>query len=211
MRTGFGNERLQIGAVEFFADGAFGRRTALLSEPYHDAPEQFGEAMQDQETLLEMFKEVREYGMPIAVHTIGDQALENVLDVLDELPKGKYRDVFIHVALTRAELVKRLADPSRIADIQPRFVVSDYPWIMDRLGEEREKNLYAWKTLLSAGVICAGGSDAPVEPFHPLLRPSCIIDKKITFTIPFRMEREGKTVYDGSCSIIYDWWCLCNK
>ncbi len=169
MSTGFGNERLQIGAVKFFADGAFGRRTALLSEPYHDAPGQFGEAMQDQETLLEMFKEVREYGMSIAVHTIGDGALENVLDVLDELPKGKYRDRIIHVALVRDELVKRLADPSRIADIQPRFVVSDYPWVMDRLGEAREKNLYAWKTLLSAGVICAGGSDAPVEPFDPLL------------------------------------------
>jgi predicted amidohydrolase YtcJ len=169
MSTGFGNERLQIGAVKFFADGAFGRRTALLSEPYHDAPGQFGEAMHDQETLLEMFKEVREYGMPIAVHTIGDKALENVLDVLDQLPKGTYRDRIIHVALLRDELVKRLADSSRIADIQPRFVVSDYPWIMDRLGKEREKNLYAWKTLLSAGVICAGGSDGPVEPFDPLL------------------------------------------
>jgi predicted amidohydrolase YtcJ len=169
MSTGFGNEKLQIGAVKFFADGAFGRRTALLSEPYHDAPGQFGEAMQDQATLFEMFKEVREYGMPIAVHTIGDQALENVLDVLDQLPKGKYRDRIIHVSLIRDELVKRLADPSRIADIQPRFVVSDYPWIIERLGEEKEKNLYAWKTLLSSGVICAGGSDAPVEPFDPLL------------------------------------------
>ena len=89
MHTGYGNERLQIGAIKFFADGAFGMRTALLSEPYHDAPEQFGEAMQDQATLFEMFKEVREYGMPIAVHTIGDQALENVLDLLDQLPRWK--------------------------------------------------------------------------------------------------------------------------
>ena len=116
-----------------------------------------------------MFKEVREYGMPIAVHTIGDQALEDVLDLLDRLPKGKYRDRIIHVSLIREELVKRLANPSRIADIQPRFVPSDYPWIKERLGEEREKNLYAWKTLLSAGVICAGGSDAPIEPIDPLL------------------------------------------
>ena len=169
MHFGFGNERLQIGAIKFFADGAFGRRTALLSEPYSDAPGQFGEAMHDQITLFEMFKEVREYGMPIAVHTIGDQALENVLDVLDQLPHGKYRDRIIHVALAREELIKRLANPSRIADIQPRFVVSDYPWIIERLGEEREENLYAWKNMLSAGVICAGGSDSPIEPFDPLL------------------------------------------
>ncbi len=133
------------------------------------APGQFGEAMHDQATLFEMFKDVREYGMPIAIHTIGDQALENVLDVLDQLPHGKYRDRIIHVALAREELIKRLANPSRIADIQPRFVVSDYPWIIDRLGEEREKSLYVWKDMLKAGVICAGGSDSPIEPFDPLL------------------------------------------
>lgn len=169
LKTGFGNDRLQIGAIKFFADGAVGRRTALLSKPYHDAPGKFGEAMQDQEILYNMFKEVREYGMPIAVHTIGDQALENVLNVLDDLPKGKYRDRIIHVSLVREELLKRLTDPSRIADIQPRFVVSDYPWILERLGEKREKYLYVWKTLLNAGVLCAGGSDAPVEPFDPVL------------------------------------------
>ena len=56
MHFGYGNERLQIGAIKFFADSEFGRRTALLSEPYHDAPEQFGEAMHDQATLFEMFK-----------------------------------------------------------------------------------------------------------------------------------------------------------
>ena len=99
MHTGYGNKRLQVGAIKFFADGAFGRRTALLSEPYTDEPLEYGEAMQDQETLFEMFKEVREYGMPIAVHTIGDQALANVLDLLDQLPHGKYRDRIIHVAL----------------------------------------------------------------------------------------------------------------
>lgn len=169
MAAGFGNEKLQIGAIKFFADGAFGRRTALLREPYHDAPQQFGEEMQDKAALFDMFKEVKEYGMPIAVHTIGDKALEDVLDLLDQLPKGQYRDRFIHVSLIREELIARLADSSRIADIQPRFVVSDYPWIKERLGEEREKNLYAWKTLLSGGVICAGGSDAPVEPLDPLL------------------------------------------
>ena len=62
MSVGFGNERLQIGAIKFFADGAFGRRTALLSEPYQDAPGQLGEAMQDQATLLEMLKEVERMG-----------------------------------------------------------------------------------------------------------------------------------------------------
>ncbi|MED3687421.1 amidohydrolase [Peribacillus butanolivorans] len=169
MYTGYGNERLQIGAIKMFADGALGRRTALLSEPYYDAPGEFGEAMHDQATLYEMVKEVRNHMMPIAMHTIGDQALENILEILEQLPKVKHRDRLIHLSVIRKDLIQRLADPSRIADIQPRFVVSDYPWVKERLGEKREANLYAWKTLLSSGVLCAGGSDAPVEPVNPLL------------------------------------------
>ncbi|MCM3764533.1 amidohydrolase [Neobacillus niacini] len=169
MYAGYGNDRLQIGAIKVFADGAFGRRTALLSEPYSDAPGQFGDAMLNQEKLYEIVKRARDLSMPIAVHTIGDQALENVLNVLDQFPTVAYRDRLIHVSLVREDLIKRLQDPSRVADIQPRFVVGDYPWILDRLGSERESHLYAWKKMLHAGVLCAGGSDAPVEPVDPLL------------------------------------------
>jgi predicted amidohydrolase YtcJ len=56
-----------------------------------------------------------------------------------------------------------------IADIQPRFVASDFPWVLDRVGKERTEYLYAWKKLLEAGIPCAGGSDAPIEPLNPFL------------------------------------------
>lgn len=198
MYAGYGNEKLQIGAIKIFADGAFGRRTALLSEPYHDAPGQFGEAMHDQAVLFQMMKEAREHSMPIAVHTIGDQALENVLEILDQLPKTNYRDRLIHVSLVREELILRLANPSRIADIQPRFIVGDYPWIKERLGESREQHLYAWKTLLSSGVSCAGGSDAPVEPVDPLLG----IHAAVTRRAPWQShegwnEKEKLTLFEA--------------
>lgn len=179
MYAGFGNEKLQIGAMKIFADGAFGRRTALLSEPYYDAPSQFGEAMQDREVLVKMVKEARDLSMPIAVHTIGDQALEIVLDILDQFPKVEYRDRIIHASLVREDLIQRLADPSRIADIQPRFVVGDYPWVLERIGEKRESYLYAWKKLLENGVLCAGGSDAPVEPVAPLLGIHAAVTRKV--------------------------------
>ncbi|MBU5210513.1 amidohydrolase [Heyndrickxia oleronia] len=169
MYAGFGNDHLQIGAIKIFADGALGRRTALLSSPYHDDPSTVGDAMFDQETLYSIIQEARMLAMPIAVHTIGDQALENVLDILDQFPAVAYRDRIIHAQVLRKELIPRLKKPSRIVDIQPRFVVGDFPWVQDRLGESRMQLSYAWKTLLSSGVICAGGSDAPVEPIDPLL------------------------------------------
>lgn len=177
--TGYGNESLQIGAVKIFADGAMGRRTALLSEPYADAPGQYGDAMFEQEVLYEIVQKARALGMPIAVHTIGDQALENVLDILDQFPTVAYRDRLIHIQVLREDLIERLLLPSRIADIQPRFLAGDFPWVIDRLGEERMKLSYAWKSLLDAGVICAGGSDSPVEPVDPILGIHAAVTRKL--------------------------------
>ncbi len=178
MYAGYGNDTLQIGAVKIFADGAFGRRTALLSQPYSDDPGNYGEAMYDQETLFDIVRRSRELDMPIAVHTIGDQALENVLDVLDQFPAAAYRDRLIHTQVLREDLIHRLKKPSRIADIQPRFLASDFPWVQERLGEDRIKLSYAWKSLMDAGVICAGGSDSPVEPVDPLLGIHAAVTRK---------------------------------
>lgn len=169
MFTGYGNEFLQIGAIKIFADGALGRRTALLSEPYADAPETHGDAMYSKEELRTIIKKARSLNMPVAVHTIGDKALENILDILDEFPEVFYRDRLIHVQVLREDLIKRLKTGNRIVDIQPRFLAGDFPWVIDRLGKERSKRSYAWKTLIDAEIVCAGGSDCPVEPVDPLL------------------------------------------
>lgn len=179
MFTGYGNDFLQIGAVKIFADGAFGRRTALLSEPYADAPNEYGDAMYTQDELRDIVQKARQLNMPVAVHTIGDQALENMLDVLDEFPEVFYRDRLIHIQVVREDLIERLASKNRIADIQPRFLAGDFPWVLERLGEERAKLSYAWKTLIEAGITCAGGSDCPVEPVDPLLGIHAAVTRKL--------------------------------
>jgi predicted amidohydrolase YtcJ len=78
------------------------------------------------------------------------------------------RHRLIHGQILRPDLIERLKRPDVVVDIQPRFVASDFPWVMERIGKERAEYAYAWKTLLAAGVACAGGSDAPIEPIHPL-------------------------------------------
>ncbi|GAA4707473.1 hypothetical protein GCM10023228_10120 [Brevibacillus fulvus] len=169
MYAGYGNASLQIGAVKIFADGSFGGRTALLSSPYEDKPDEYGSEIHDLERLTELFQEAREAMMPIAVHTIGDQALDHVLTTLEKFPPVKYRDRMIHTSLLRADLLERLRKPTIVADIQPRFLVGDFPWLIERIGEERANQCYIWKSMLSSGILCAGGSDAPVEPIEPLL------------------------------------------
>lgn len=169
MCAGYGNETLQIGAVKIFADGSFGGRTAYLSEPYTDDPGNVGSVIHEPDRLYELVKEARDAKMPIAVHTIGDEALTLVLDTLDQFEPVRYRDRMIHTSLLRPDLLERLKKPSIVADIQPRFVVGDFPWITERISEKRASYTYMWKSMLDAGIMCAGGSDAPIEPLEPLL------------------------------------------
>ncbi|KQL44281.1 hydrolase [Brevibacillus choshinensis] len=178
MHAGYGNSHVNIGAVKIFADGALGRRTAYLGAPYADDPTTCGYPVHEQEALTELVRQARELHMPIAVHTIGDKALEMVLDSLDQFAPVAYRDRLIHTQILRPDLLDRLAVPHRIADIQPRFLAGDFPWVMDRVGEERIQHSYIWKTMMERGIICAAGSDTPVEPIDPLLGIHAAVTRK---------------------------------
>ncbi|MCZ2259298.1 amidohydrolase [Sporosarcina sp. G11-34] len=161
---------IEPGGMKFFLDGALGGQTALLSKPYSDAPETSGVAVHTDEEIGELVALARTHGEAIAVHVIGDAALEKALDAIEKnpVPAGK-KDRLIHVNVLRDDLVDRMEKLPVILDLQPIFVSSDFPWAMDRLGEDRLDWAYAWKSLLDRGFICGGGSDAPVEEADPLL------------------------------------------
>ncbi|WP_231584324.1 amidohydrolase [Paenibacillus dauci] len=172
VRAGDGDEWMRIGAAKIFSDGAIGGRTALLRQPYSDAPATKGLAIHPQERLNEITARARSLGFPIAVHAIGDGAADMTLSAMEAYPLqgiSHLPDRFIHAQVLDASLLERMTRLQMIADIQPRFVASDFPWVMDRVGPERTQYLYAWKKMLDAGVVCAGGSDAPIEPLNPLL------------------------------------------
>jgi predicted amidohydrolase YtcJ len=158
------------GAMKIFADGAMGGRTALLSKPYNDDPSTSGVAIHGVAELKELVKTARKHDEAVAIHVIGDLGLEMALDAIEAhpVPKGK-RDRLIHTVIVRKDLVERMQRLDVILDLQPSFVTSDFPWVMERLGEERLEWAYAWKKLLDSGLICAGGSDAPIEEVDPRL------------------------------------------
>lgn len=161
---------IEFGAMKIFSDGSFGGRTALLSEPYADAKETNGVAIFSREELADLVKKARNLHMPVAIHTIGDLSLEYVIDALELYPPAEgLRDRIIHCQLAREELIERMKSLPAIIDIQPVFVSSDFPSVMEKLGEHRLRYAYAWKTLLGAGLNCSGGSDAPIEQVNPFL------------------------------------------
>ncbi|MGD6879485.1 amidohydrolase [Bacillus infantis] len=165
-----GNEWIEFGAMKIFSDGALGGRTALLSHPYADDPSTSGVAIFTQDQLDGLLKKARELDMPVAIHAIGDRAFEMSLNSIEKYPlKGKGRDRLIHAQILRKELIPRAKKLPLILDIQPRFLASDFPWVISRIGEEHMDYCYAWKTLIDEGIPCAGGSDAPIEQADPLL------------------------------------------
>lgn len=160
---------VEYGAMKIFADGAFGGRTAWLTQPYNDAPETSGVSIHENEAFLKLVQKARNEGMNIAVHTIGDMALQQTIDVIKKIPPKAGRDRLIHVGLVNETQIEEMKKLSVILDIQPGFVASDFPWLIERLGTERISNAFPFRTLMDEGLICAGGSDAPIEPVDPLL------------------------------------------
>ncbi|MBS4216831.1 amidohydrolase [Bacillus sp. FJAT-49711] len=161
---------IEFGAMKIFIDGSLGGRTALLSKPYADDPTTQGTAIHNISELKELVVKARKYNMPIATHVIGDLAFEYVLDVIEEFPPPNgMNDRLIHAQILRADLIERVKKLQVEIDIQPGFMASDFPWVMDRIGKKNMENNYAWKTLLDNGLHCSGGSDAPIEAVNPLL------------------------------------------
>lgn len=176
---GDGTEYVELGAMKMFADGALGGRTALLNLPYNDSPETSGVAIHSREGLETLVKKARSHGMPVAIHVIGDLALEYALDAIEKHPPLLgLRDRLIHTQVVNQGLIDRLKQIPVVLDIQPRFVASDFPWVMERLGEERMKWSFAWKTLIANNIPVAGGSDAPIEPVDPLLGIHAAVTRK---------------------------------
>ncbi len=170
LRTGDGDGRLRLGAMKIFIDGSLGGSTALLSEPYHDEPTNRGVMIPDAGELKEQVLRAHTGGMQVAIHAIGDRAVELALDAIahaqEAVPYGR-RHRIIHCQIMRPELFKRFRELGVVADIQPKFITTDMRWTERRIGPERMRSSYAWKTFLQHDVVLSGGSDAPVEPLFP--------------------------------------------
>ncbi len=193
-----GTDFVELGALKIFSDGALGGRTAWLSEAYSDDPGNFGVPIHTQEQLTSLVKKARKRLMPIAVHAIGDRAVEAVIQAIEASPlhTGE-RDRIIHAQILRPDLIQKLKNMNVVLDIQPTFVASDFPWVMERIGNVRLKNSYSWKTLMDAGIMCAGGSDAPIEEINPLLGIRAAVDRRATYDHLVYQAEEKLSVFEA--------------
>ena len=163
--------RFHLHGVKFFADGALGSRGARLYTKYGD-DDQVGLWVTDPAVLAAGIEVAVAHGWQVAIHAIGDAAVGVTLDgYLAALRKhpGDRRLRVEHTQVIAPQDVEKMLAAKAIASMQPTHATSDMPWAEQRIGAERIRGAYAWRTMLDKGIPLAAGSDFPVEEVAPLL------------------------------------------
>jgi predicted amidohydrolase YtcJ len=176
LQADFGNPNLHIGGLKGFADGSLGSRTALFFQPYVDAPESTGIPSAELAHPDQMFSNIEHAdaaGLQVAIHAIGDKANNTILNFYERIEKEHdvrdRRFRIEHAQHLLASDIPRFARLHVIASMQPYHCIDDGRWAEKRIGPERAKTTYAFRSLLDSGATLAFGSDWDVAPMTPIL------------------------------------------
>ncbi|NLG81338.1 MAG: amidohydrolase [Bacilli bacterium] len=177
-KTGVGDYLFKIGPLKILSDGTLGARTAALRKPYNDNPNTKGMLCYAETELEDFLHYAHENGMQIAIHCIGDYALDVVLKSFAKLPRlENRRHGIVHCQITDYELIERMKKFHLCAYIQPIFLNYDLHIVEDRVGKTLATTSYAFKTLLNQGIYIALGTDCPVELINPLPNIYCAVTR----------------------------------
>src|SRR5438552_1845620 len=176
VRAHFGSAMLRTGGLKGFADGSLGSTTALFFEPYLDAPNTSGipsDEMFPEGAMLERVRGADRAGLQVIIHAIGDRANDNILSIYERVEKEDgdrdRRFRIEHAQHLRPQDIPRFARDKVIASMQPYHAIDDGRWAEKRIGHERAKTTYAFRSLLDSGATLAFGTDWTVAPLDPML------------------------------------------
>ena len=172
-KLGRGDDWVWIGGVKGFVDGSLGSTTALFYAPYNDDPSTSGVLVTPEDSLRAWIGAADSAGLQIAVHAIGERANGLLLDIYDSIahahgPRDR-RFRIEHAQHLRPQDIDRIARLGVVASMQPYHAIDDGRWAEKRIGPERIKTTYAFRSLLDRHAHLAFGSDWTVAPIDPLL------------------------------------------
>jgi predicted amidohydrolase YtcJ len=179
---------ITVRAVKAIADGALGSYGAALLAPYADRPGYKGIPIMSTAELKQLGQLCADSGMQLCVHAIGDAANRSVLDAVSQVkwkgdPKAARFRIEHAQVVAPADFV-RFRELGVLPSMQPTHLTSDMPWAITRLGPERIKGAYAWRSFQALGLPVAFGSDFPVE--------SCDVRKGLYAAVTTRPESGGE-------------------
>ncbi|HLG42179.1 MAG TPA: amidohydrolase family protein [Planctomycetota bacterium] len=152
-----------------YIDGPMQSRTAALVEPYSDAPKESGKLRHRTEDLVKKAKELMGAGYQIMMKTIGDGGARQALDVIEQAQKdakaGDLRPMIHRLQHVHPDDLPRLKKLGVVVSMAPGHCISDIPWAEQRLGPNRVKFAYAWKTVAEQAAGLGFETDGPIPPF----------------------------------------------
>jgi predicted amidohydrolase YtcJ len=170
--AGFGGPWIKLGSIKVYVDGSLGSSTAAFFEPFQEEPQNRGLEMQSVDSLHRMLAGADSARIQLSVHAIGDRAISDLLDVFERLgreaPAWDRRWRVEHAQHIAPKDFDRFRDLDAIASMQPYHAIDDGRWAERKIGPERIKTTYAFRTLLDRGVKLTFGSDWPVAPISPI-------------------------------------------
>jgi predicted amidohydrolase YtcJ len=172
------SDRLVVRSIKLYIDGALGSRGAALLAPYSDSPASSGLLVNREDELYRLLVGALRKGIQIETHAIGDRGNRLMLDLYERafaavpvphraVAEPRWR--IEHAQVLHPDDIPQFAKLGVIASMQPSHAISDLYFAPSRLGPERVAGAYAWRSVLDAGAIIAGGSDAPVERGEPMI------------------------------------------
>jgi len=163
-------DRLNVRSVKVYADGALGSRGAAMKEPYSDQEGHYGAMITPMDELESLAERIAAADFQMNTHSIGDSAVASVLHAYTkanvEKLSGRWRIEHAQV-ISPTEFYK--FSKNMIPSVQPTHATSDMYWAEDRVGPDRIKGAYAYKTLLNRAGMIALGTDFPIEKVNPML------------------------------------------
>ena len=172
VRSGFGDDRLQLGPVKIFLDGSILGNTARMSQGYHNCPGNLGYFQADVGEMRRRAIEAARAGWSLAMHAVGDEAVALAIDILEQLRAEQVVPVLPHRiehgGVVTDDQVAALASLGTSIVAQPYFMRVYGDGFRDYIGDERVERSYRLASLLRHGLPVAGSSDRPVADGRPL-------------------------------------------
>jgi hypothetical protein len=180
--NGAGDDWIRTAGVKGYVDGSLGSGTALFFEPYADDPSTFGLLVTPEDSLRRWIGAADSAGLQVVVHAIGERANALLLGIFDSVARAhgardrRFRDE--HAQHLRPEDVARFRTIGVIASMQPYHAADDGRWAGKRLGPDRVRNSYVFRSLIDSGARLAFGSDWTVAPIDPMLGLAAAVTRR---------------------------------
>ncbi len=177
-------DRFRVETLKLFLDGSFGSRTAAMLSAFNDGTDS-GNLIYSDDDLRGVLNKAADRGWRVAIHAIGDKAVDQICRLLGELPVSSSGFARIeHLQQLPHDGINLVKRSRALASMQPIHLLDDQKWLPALIGKERCKNSFIWKSLYDNGVPIAIGSDWPVASPDPLLGIHAAINRAKYYELP---------------------------